>query len=275
MRSIQTDTSNEALLAATRANILDLFRFFGNGTQQHEAGGFKRWLTSVKHPWFNGVIASQPPADGDEALIRETCEYFRANGADSFTWWVEPQHAVSAWEPVLTQHGFRFSNDTPGMAVDLEQLNETAPPVDGLEIQVVSDEAAMRLWAQTFINGYHLPAEWEDSIFELWLSFGLDFPMRSYLGYLNGVPVSTATLFFGGGAAGIYSVATLPAARGKGIGAALTLQPLLDAREMGYRIGTLQSSEMGFEIYKKLGFRHLCQIEYFHISTRQSAAGRS
>jgi predicted GNAT family acetyltransferase len=59
-------------------------------------------------------------------------------------------------------------------------------------------------------------------------------------------------------------VATLPEARGKGIGAVLTLGPLLDAREMGYRIGILQSSEMGFNVYKKLGFRHLCQIEYFH-----------
>jgi predicted GNAT family acetyltransferase len=58
-------------------------------------------------------------------------------------------------------------------------------------------------------------------------------------------------------------VATLPEARGNGIGAALTLKPVQDAREMGYRVGTLQSSEMGFNIYKKLGFWHLCQIENF------------
>jgi hypothetical protein len=35
---------------------------------------------------------------------------------------------------------------------------------------------------------------------------------------------------------------------------------------MGYRIGVLQSSEMGYGVYKKLGFRHLCQIEYFYCS---------
>jgi len=43
------------------------------------------------------------------------------------------------------------------------------------------------------------------------------------------------------------------------------LRPLLEAREMGYRVGVLQSSEMGFGIYKRLGFRHLCQIESFHL----------
>jgi ribosomal protein S18 acetylase RimI-like enzyme len=81
---------------------------------------------------------------------------------------------------------------------------------------------------------------------------------------LHGKPVATSTLFYGGGAAGIYDVATLPELRGKGLGAALTLQPLLDARSQGYRIGVLQSSEMGFNVYKKLGFRHLCQIENFY-----------
>lgn len=97
-----------------------------------------------------------------------------------------------------------------------------------------------------------------------WGALGLVLPMRNYLGYLDGKPVATSCLFLGGGAAGMYSVSTVPEARGKGIGAVMTVHPLLDAREMGYRIGTLQSSDMGFKIYQRLGFQHICQIEYFH-----------
>ena len=55
---------------------------------------------------------------------------------------------------------------------------------------------------------------------------------------------------------------------GKGFGAAMTFNPLHQAREMGYRIGVLQSSEMGFNVYKRLGFRHLCQIENFYLVLR-------
>ena len=99
------------------------------------------------------------------------------------------------------------------------------------------------------------------------MQLGLDLPVRNYLGYLNGKPVSTCTIFYGG-AAGIYCVSTLPEARGKGIGGAITLKPLQEAREMGYRVGVLQSSEMGFNVYKKLGFRHLCQIENFYLSMK-------
>jgi ribosomal protein S18 acetylase RimI-like enzyme len=98
------------------------------------------------------------------------------------------------------------------------------------------------------------------------MQLGLDLPVRNYLGYLNGRPVSTSTVFYGGGVAGIYCVSTLPEARGKGIGAAITLKPLQEARDMGYRVGVLQSSEMGFNVYKKLGFRHLCQIENLYRS---------
>jgi len=124
----------------------------------------------------------------------------------------------------------------------------------------------MRTWANIFIHGYGLPPAWESITFDLWMQLGLDLPIRNYLGYLNGKPASTSTVFYGGGAAGIYCVSTLPEARGKGIGAAVTIKPLLDAQELGYRIGVLQSSEMGFNVYKKLGFRHLCQIENFYLS---------
>jgi len=152
------------------------------------------------------------------------------------------------------------------MAIDLHEMNASMQPTDGFEIRVVADEESLHTWAKVFLSGYGLPPNWESIAFDLWTQLGLNFPIRNYLGYLNGEPVATSTVFYGGGTAGIYCVATLPEARGKGIGGAITLKPLQDAREMGYRVGVLQSSEMGYSVYKKLGFRHLCQIESFYLS---------
>jgi ribosomal protein S18 acetylase RimI-like enzyme len=267
MNTIQTDTSDAALITAIRANLCDLFKLFGElSVQEKDTGRFTRWLTPIQHPWFNGVLSTNTPTNDDSEFIKDSIDYFHKQGVGTFTWWLEPHLSAQNWDPILKKHGFGLSNDTPGMALDLKQLNESLKPVDGLEIRVVTDIDSLRAWAQVFVEGYGLPADWTNAIMEFWPRLGYDFPLRNYLALLNGKPVSTSMVYFGGGAAGIYCVATLAEARGKGIGAAVTLKPLQDAREMGYRIGTLQSSDMGFEVYKRLGFRHLCQIENFYFS---------
>jgi len=268
--NIQTDTSNEALVTATRANMSDLFRLVSRAfPEEHlENSKFTRWWTPLPHPWFNGVLSKKPYEESDDSFIEEAIQYFFNKGVHTFTWWVDPPIHTSDWKGALSKHGFGFDNDTPGMALDLQNLNESIGTVDGLEVRTVADKESMRTWARIFTIGYGLPPTWEDIVHDIWIRLGFDYPMKSYLGYLNDKPVATSCLHYGGGAAGIYSVATLPEARGRGIGAMLTLQPLQEARDLGYRIGTLQSSSMGFNIYKRLGFKHLCQVEDFYISTK-------
>ena len=72
--------------------------------------------------------------------------------------------------------------------------------------------------------------------------------------------------FLDPGVAGIYMVGTVPEARRQGIGTALSLAPLLEAREMGYRIGTLQSSEMGYAVYRRMGFKEHFRFGFYERS---------
>ena len=268
MTSIQTDLSEQALTRSIRANLNEFFRHLGKSVPEgyFENGKFTRWYSSLRHPWFNGVLSSSPPEDDDDAFVEETIGYFRSKNVDTFTWWLEPPLKPADWKPVLSRHGLGFSKGPPGMAVDLETLSKPVPLVDGLEIRAVEDDLSLHTWAHSFMLGYSLPPEWEASVYAVWQKLGLAFPIRNYLGYWNGEPIGTSSIFYGAGVAGIYCVSTLPAARGKGIGAAMTLHPLYEARNLGYRIGILQSSEMGFNVYKRIGFRHLSQVEHFYLN---------
>jgi ribosomal protein S18 acetylase RimI-like enzyme len=268
MDTIQTKVSDQAMITAIRANMSGFFHHASRSYPENyfEDESFIRWHTPIAHPWFNGVLCSRPPGVTDAAFVEACIQYFRAQNTNSFTWWMEPHVKSTDWEPILSSYGFGRSNDTPGMAIDLQTLGEPSHAVDSLEVREVTDEETLRTCASIFTTGYGLPAEWEPLVFDLEHRLGLDLPVRNYLGYWNNEPVAASALFIGGGAAGIYNVATIPEARGRGIGAAVTLRPLQVAREMGYRIGILQSSEMGFGVYQKLGFRHLCQIEYFYLS---------
>ena len=54
---------------------------------------------------------------------------------------------------------------------------------------------------------------------------------------------------------GVFNVATVPGARGRGVGRAVTLAALRDGAAAGCRMAVLQASEMGHPVYERLGFR--------------------
>jgi ribosomal protein S18 acetylase RimI-like enzyme len=94
--------------------------------------------------------------------------------------------------------------------------------------------------------------------------FGVDrAPFRLYLGRLHGRPVATNMLACAAGAASVLGVGTLSEARGQGIGTAITLQPYLDARGMGYHTGVLFATELGVPVYRRLGFREVGTISRY------------
>jgi GNAT superfamily N-acetyltransferase len=160
----------------------------------------------------------------------------------------------------LVAHGFEYGGDDIGMAVHLSELPEEMPTPEGFVIERVRDEAGLAAWIEALGLGFGegpVEAEWAG---EMYRRLGFEGSWRHYVGMWSGEPVATATSFIGAGVAGIYFVCTVERARRRGIGAAITLVALRGARDLGYSVGVLGSSEMGFPVYRRLGFEEYCRI---------------
>ena len=72
--------------------------------------------------------------------------------------------------------------------------------------------------------------------------------------------VATATLFFTGETVGLYFIATAPAWRRLGLGAAMTTAALEEAREREAIGAVLCAASMGYSTYRRVGFFDLANI---------------
>ncbi|MEJ7785517.1 MAG: hypothetical protein WKF96_11990 [Solirubrobacteraceae bacterium] len=77
------------------------------------------------------------------------------------------------------------------------------------------------------------------------------------LGYRDGEPVACASVYVAVGVGMVGWVGALPAARGLGLAAACTVWATNRAFAMGADVASLQASEMGEPIYRRLGYEEL------------------
>ncbi|MGD2145438.1 MAG: GNAT family N-acetyltransferase [Anaerolineae bacterium] len=263
MNEVLADSSAASLTAAIKANMLKYFRYLSSSpsTELFDSPKLTWFITGVPHPFMNGIFRTQLTPDDADDEIRRTLASFKARQVP-FMWWVGSATQPADLGRRLEAHGLAYCEDTPGMAADLLALREDSASPAGLTIQTVGDEDTLAQWVSAAVIGFEMPETGEDPCFDLFAGVGFDLPLRNYLGLLGGKPVAASQLFLAAGVAGIYYVATVPEARRHGIGTAMTLASLREARAMGYRIGILQSSEMGLRVYGRLGFEEYCTLRY-------------
>jgi GNAT superfamily N-acetyltransferase len=78
--------------------------------------------------------------------------------------------------------------------------------------------------------------------------------LAAFIAYLDGEPASIAMTIVSHRVAGVYWVGSLEAARGKGLGRAVTTAATNAGFELGADVASLQASHMGKPIYAKMGF---------------------
>ncbi len=259
MDEILEDLSPPQLVEAIEANMFDFWIQLGRSprVELYDGPDMIRMICDLPSPFCNNVLRAQFTQEDVDTRIEETLSQFRSRSLP-IRWLTSPSTRPVNLGNYLEAHGLPHITDYPGMAVDLLKLNEDLEILSDLSIERVDDLKTLDQGRRVFTLGYGVPISLGNLLFDIFSSLGFELPLRHYVGWLKGKPVSCSTLLLSSGVAGIYLVATVPESRGQGIGSALTLAPLCDARDLGYRIGILGSTEIGLGVYRRLGFK-----EYF------------
>ncbi|MDQ2906854.1 MAG: GNAT family N-acetyltransferase [Chloroflexota bacterium] len=267
MTLVQSAT-DPALLAAMDASSAEEMACLARslpGAEIHGDAEVQWFFTGPER--FNGVLRfslANEDAPYVEARIAQVLDYFRAREV-GIGWPVGPTTRPAALPAYLETHGLVRESDHIGMVADLFTLNEEQPPVVGLAIKEVLDQETLQAWRPVTLRGFETTAEHAQMYYEGYrtLGFGGELPWHHYLGYLDGEPVASGSLLLHAGVAGIYGITTVPEARRRGIGTAITLHALREARALGYRVGILFPSDMGLNVYRRIGFQECCRIPFY------------
>lgn len=246
---LSANPTREDLLRAVAANHR---RFLGGGACA--AGGAlhrERGLTWTHTPGARGAGGGEaailfPRLDPEDAgrrldaLLRFCREQSPALRSVS-CWSLLPAQPPDLGA-LLTARGFEWGWQPHWMWLDLAQMPDDLPLPEGLRVAPAGPET---VWDVEDLP-YYSPAVGRPRR-----------RLRRFGAWQEERVVGHSTLFLTTGrlgVAGIYDVGVVPAARGQGVGKAVSLAACRHARALGCRHALLNATPEGERVYRKLGF---------------------
>lgn len=215
---------------------------------QH-ADGVASCYGHVPLMFFNLWIADHPAATKDElrTILQTAAGRTSAHPTGGV---LREDWLPVGWEEVLPESGLAPMEALTGMETD--GLLPPRRPLADLEIIRVHNETTARDLAVLNAQAYGMPHELFDCInnMRLWHADSYGF-----VGYAEGRPVSTASVFPVAGTVYVALVATAPEAQGKGYAETVMRHAVTHGQQaMSTQRTTLHATDLGRPIYQAMGY---------------------
>lgn len=213
----------------------------------------------------DGVVAAVTPSSPDRsvfnsvlherlealaAALDELAAAYEEAGVRAWTVWVPEEDRASA--ELLESAGHKLDAKPTAMVLEMTDLPEPDPG----ELDWDSEAPIEEVWR---IND--LAYGDEPGTFERGIGRPPASSYRFYVARLDGKPSCIVGTMDVEGDCGMYWVATLPEARGRGLTTRLMQVALAEGRERGCDISTLQATKLGQPIYERLGYRDIGTLQ--------------
>ena len=248
-------------------NLRESFRVVAAGRaagEIRELPGVSIAAAGVTFQMFNAAFLSAPVVSEAELeqRILLSASHFQVRGLEWAYWlcedWIEGR-ARRKSRQIFERHGLRHTVNLPGMVAD--RLAPPVKPLPALMVRRVGDAATRGAFCHIGSTCFHVPINWFREVFDnhlVWDRFA------AYVAYRDEAPVSTAAVVMGGGAVGVYNVATLPDQQRRRYGEAVMRYAVAEAqKEHGVEQSILQSTPAGLHLYQRMGYRTITRVSVY------------
>jgi GNAT superfamily N-acetyltransferase len=219
-----------------------------NGGTVERVDGLVLTLTNLPDPQLNSAFVERAPEDPGAALAAASqvfADHDQRLGIDLPRGWYPDLERAAA------ELGMELVVSRPGMTAPVAAIAPAAPP-SGVELLPVAGERDL----EEFWEIQAIVFEMKPEVVRGYVGIGaLGSPgVALFLARSEGTAVASSVSITSDGAVGIFGISTLPEARGRGIGAAVTAAAI-DAVRGEADLAWLQASEEGEGVYRRMGFR--------------------
>jgi ribosomal protein S18 acetylase RimI-like enzyme len=250
-------------------NLRCAMRFFGRATGSGDIqnlDGAIAIFSGLDYGVFNIALLTRAVGGDDgtlEARLREIAGYFKDRTLRWSVWLCEDlldAQARRRARQIFSEYGMRAISHPPGMVARV-----LPPPVrqlPAIECRPVTDTPMRRAFAEITSLTFDIPYTIAQTVYTREQAWKGDY--QGFVGLVQGRPVAIAAIVVAAGVIGVYSLGTLPAFRRQGYGEALLrLAAAETQRRTGLENFVLQSTEAGYSLYRRMGFRDAAKFAVY------------
>lgn len=252
--------TDQELVAAADLSFVGSFRTLAQHCpegQIREIGAVFAFVTGLPIPLFNGCVIVAPVTASE---LGAAVEWVSGHGFPC-RFWIDEERAGSAADIALACGLQRGAGLYPGMV--LHPIPDPPPWPPGVTVVPVSGDGLAEHQAVRVRNG--MAPEAAQRLYSS--SFAADPDVRLFTARLDGEPVGGSIAIRTGTVSGVYAVGTIPTARRRGVGTAVSWAAVQAGQAWGCDTIVLQASAMGLPIYRAMGFQTVVAYTEFKRGT--------